>query len=180
MGNTAVCWFTLSWCCRRLNDGQVGHSRYLLCFLLLWIRVTKLHSTKNSSIACITDLTPAELCVGYTLNRADGEVAVQSRRIGISCPLFNFRSLLLIYFIVYLFCTYTLLCFLSCLYVFRGVSISFSWFPSSFSIFVTFLSPVLQLIVFVLGSFYFVLDYLFLSVYYFFSTLSSRLTLSSF
>jgi hypothetical protein len=75
-------------------------------FLLLRIRIAKLHSTKNSSFVCITDLTPAELCLGYTLNRVGGEVAVQSRRIIISSPLFCFRSLLFISFIVYLFCTF--------------------------------------------------------------------------
>jgi len=65
-----------------------------------------LHSTKNMSILCITDLTPAKFCLGYTLNRAGGEVAAQSRRIGISSPLFSFRPLLFKSFIIYLFCIF--------------------------------------------------------------------------
>lgn len=50
----------------------------------------------------------------------------------ISSPLFSFRSLLFISFIVYLFCTFFYTFVSSQLFVFRGVSISFSWFISSF------------------------------------------------
>jgi hypothetical protein len=139
-------------------------------FLLLWIRIAKLRSTKNLSIVCITDLTPAKFCLGYTLNWAGGEVTVHSRRIGISSPQFSFRSLLFIFLLFTCFVfSYTLLCFLGCLCVFRGVSIFFpGFFHPFFIIFFPFPGPVLQLIVFVLGSFYFILDYLFLSVYLFF------------
>ena len=125
---------------------------------------------KNSFIVCITHLTPAELCLGYTLNRVGGEDAVRSRRIGIFSstlwfPLFIvyiFYCLTVLYFSIH-FCVFLVVCVFSvaCLYLFPG-------FFHPFFIFVTFPGPVLQLIVFVLGSFYFILDYLFLSVYYFF------------
>jgi hypothetical protein len=165
-------WFTLPWCYRWRNDGQVGYSRCLL----LWIRLAKLHS----SIVCITDLTPAELCLGYTLNRSGGKVAVQSRRIGT----FLLHCLVsALYYLFLLLCTcfvlsYILLCFLSCLHVFPWCFYNFflvSFIPF-FIIFVPFPDTGFQLIVFVLGRFYFILDYLFLSVYYIFCTLSSCLT----
>jgi hypothetical protein len=86
-------------------------------FLLLWIRIGKLYSTKNSSIVCVTDLTPAELCLGYTLNREGGEVAVQSRRIGflLHCLVSVLYYLYLLLFTCFVL-SFTLLCLLSCLF----------------------------------------------------------------
>lgn len=139
-------------------------------FLLPWIRLTKLDSAMNSSVARITDLTPAELCFGYTLNRAVGEVAEQSRRFGtflLHCLASALYYLFLLLFTRFVL-SYILLCFPnSCPYVFRGVSIPF---PRLFHLFLLFsfhsLTPILQLIVSVPCTFYFILDYLFLSVYY--------------
>lgn len=83
----------------------------------------------------------------------------------------QFPPLIFISLIVYLFCTFLytfvfsqlFVCFPWCICIFFLVS-----FILFFIIFLSFPGPVLQLIVFVLGSFYFTLDYLFLSVYYLF------------
>ena len=86
--------------------GTIRLFALFVMFLLLWMRIARLHSTMNSSVARITDLTPAEFVLWLHSQQSCWR---SCRRITanryISSPLYSFRSLLFISFIVYPFCT---------------------------------------------------------------------------